>query len=118
LLTVEKVKDRNVVLAEAQVLKSLAERFGVKKEVRDDDDEGPLLDFFRCFVDRSDEAGLAFRFQLRNLIEDESEMLWTAAGRGLPVGSDRAAVESDGIALLSREISESSGKAAGVIEAG
>lgn len=58
-LRIHEVEKGDVVFPVAQVLQGIGKRRGVGEEIREDDDEGALADFFRDDMERIDEAGFA-----------------------------------------------------------
>lgn len=117
LLSVQQMKQSDVMLAKAKVLQSLPQRLRFEEEVGYNYDKGSLGNLFSGLVDTTNKAGIPIGFQLSQLIEDDSEMNWSTLGGDLVLEIFGAAVESDGITLLCCEISESARNPAGVVEA-
>ena len=81
LLSVEEVKNGDVMFAKAEVFKRLAQRFGGKEQIRDNHNEGSLPDFFGGFVNGADETCFASRGQGSDLIENDTEVARPPTGR-------------------------------------
>ena len=64
LLGVEEVKDRDVVLAEPEMLEAATEVRRFNEEVGNDDDQGALADGLGQFVQDRDKLGLTVRLDL------------------------------------------------------
>ena len=58
-LRIHQVEQRDIMLAVAEVLEGFGKLFCVREEIREDDNEGALADFFRDDVERFDQAGFA-----------------------------------------------------------
>jgi len=110
-LGIEKVEDRDIVFAEAKVLKGLAEFLRIGKEIGKDDDEGALLNLLGDLVKGSDESSATFRFKFVEGIEDGLELGRATAGRDLEVDLFVAARKAGGVTLIDNEIGERGGDA-------
>jgi hypothetical protein len=67
-------------------------------------------------VYRTDETRLTLGLEATDLIKNEAKMVRATARRGLSLEPNGGAVETDGVALLPGEVSESTTEAAGVVE--
>jgi len=86
------MKERNVVLAESEVLERIGKLRGVGEEIGEDDDEGALADFFCDDMEGFDEAGFTGWFDLFDGGEEALEVRGATAGRDFEmelVGADR-----------------------------
>ena len=113
---VEHMEERHVVTADAQVLEGVFEFGRLDEEVRADDDEGALGDLLSGVVQGFENGGLAFGFQIGELIKDEPEVRCAAFRREFLAVIFTHAPQADGIALLCGEIAERAREFAAVVQ--
>lgn len=107
LLRIHEMEERDVVLSIAQVLKSFSQKCGFDEEVRQNHNEGSLLDFFSHLVKGVNQAGFTFWLDMLQGIKNVLKLGWSAAGRDLEVKLLAAARKPYGVSLINDEIGES-----------
>ena len=99
-LGIHQVEDRDVVLAVTQVLERVTERAGIREQIRQDHHEGTLANLLGDGVERTNQPGLAGRFEFAEGGEEPVEVGGTAAGRDFEVEFVGADGQPGGVALV------------------
>ena len=103
-LRIEKMEHRDVVLAEAKVLESVGQFFGLDEEVGENDDESALLGFFGDLVERVNQSGFAGRLDVFEGFENVLQLGGASARWDFEVKFFAATREPRGVALVDDEV--------------
>ena len=106
------------MLAEAKMLESFPQFFGIDKEIGEDDDKSSLLDLFGNLGKGVDKAGVPGGLKVLKGVEDSLKLRGAAAGGDFEVKLFVAATETDGVSLIYDEVGKSGCNSAGKIDFG
>ena len=100
------MEDCDVVLPKTQMLKTAFEFFWCDKKIGQNQNQGSLGNAFSGLVQRGDQSGFTAGFRSTQLIQDMSQVSCAGLGGDFCDEFGTRTIETDGIALLRREIAQ------------
>src|SRR6266853_194056 len=100
------MEDGEVVFLKTQMLKAAGQFLRLAEEIREDDDERALADFFREFVQRGNQRGRSARLGFVERFQYGLEISWISSRWNFEYGFFADANQAGGVALMDGEIRE------------